>query len=66
MGVADWVWEVLVEMGLVSQSWIDLYDSWVPRFRSVIGYMALASFISLLIYVIVNSARKEPDVDILY
>ena len=62
MAVADWVFEVLKGSGVpIADSWVNLYYEWKPRFRDVIGYTSLASFISLLIYIIVNSARREPD-----
>ena len=46
----------------VDQSWANFYDTWVPKLRDFFGYMTAASFVSLIIYVIVNSARKEPEV----
>jgi len=45
----------------VSSSWIDYYLYWIPRFRDMFGYLSLGCFISLIIYVIVQSARREPS-----
>lgn len=62
LSIADWIFSALTSSGIpVDQSWIDLYNAWKPRFRDIIGYTSLFSFISLVIYIIVNSARKEPD-----
>ena len=45
----------------VPQSWLDMYNQWVPYLRDFMGYLAIASFASLIIYLIVNSARREPN-----
>ena len=60
MGVADWVWEVVIESLPIAQGWIDLHDTWVARFQMIFGFMALGTFISIIIWLLVNSARKEP------
>jgi len=45
----------------MSSTWVDFYMYWVPILRNFFGYLTVACFISLLVYVIVQSARREPD-----
>lgn len=56
--------EILSDLPL-SQSWHDFYFYWAPILRDAFGYFSAASFFSLLIYVVVNSARREPEEDLL-
>lgn len=44
----------------MTSTWINLYLQWIPILRNMFGYLTLACFISLIIYVVVQSARREP------
>jgi len=44
----------------VPQDWVNVYNQWIPYLRDFFGYTAIALFISLIIYLLVNSARREP------
>ena len=60
LGVVDQQYYDVVENVGMEQSWISFHDYWIPKLRSFFGYLTAASFISLLIYIVVNSARREP------
>jgi len=60
IGFIDYtIYNLMAELG-VPQSWINVYNQWVPYLRDFFGYTAIALFISLVIYLLVNSARREP------
>lgn len=45
----------------MGQDWMIIYLTWAPVLRDFFGYLTIACFIALLIYVIVSSARREPQ-----
>ncbi|RLG61554.1 hypothetical protein DRN87_02180 [Candidatus Geothermarchaeota archaeon] len=63
LGIVDYyinqIWEIL---GIPTNSTFrQLYITDVSILREFFGYLGFALFISLIIYIIVNSARREPN-----
>ena len=45
----------------MEESWHEMYNRWVPYLRDFFGYLSIGLFISIIIYVILHSARREPN-----
>ena len=62
MGPVDSAAEDVIATGAVDSAWAEFYYKWRGQYQEFFGYFLAAAFISLLIYLLVNSARREEDV----
>jgi len=58
-----YVSQIWYTLGLDNSSWKSMYDYWIPILRDFFGWMSAILFFSLVIYLILNSARREPNVE---
>ena len=62
IGLIDYyVGDLWYTLGLEDSPFKALYDTWKPILRDVFGYMSGILFFSLIAYLILNSARREPN-----
>ena len=54
--------QLFYTLGIDTTAWKSLYDYWIGVLRDFFGFLTVALFISFILYIIVNSARREPDV----
>jgi len=63
IGIMDYnVNSLMMDPNLIFKAeWVDTYNSLIPTLRDGFSYLALGCLVSIILFVIINSARREPN-----
>jgi len=63
IGIADYnIFILMQDPNLMFKAeWVDTYNYLIPFLRDGFSYLALACLVSIILFVTINSARREPN-----